>query len=392
MLKPVKKIQIPDWMSAAESVVVMTGLEGFGENPKSLFVGGCVRNELLGKPVEDIDIATQYTPEEVMDIFSDVEGIQCIPTGLDHGTITVVFRKKHFEITTLRKDIETDGRHAVVGFTKEWAVDAKRRDFTINTLLSDGHGNIYDPLETGISDLENKRIVFVGDPEGRIQEDYLRILRFFRFYGSYGEGGINQDGLKACAKHADGIKTLSRERITNEFLKILAEGNAPDILKIMFDNNVLSDLPSKKYERIYLKKLCALQEQYEQIDIAARLFVLGGFEPAYFDESLRLPHALKNKVVKFVMAANTLGYDDDKSIKKAIFHYGHDLVLQGYLLKAARGDLCDQKAIVDMILNWQAPDCPINGQTLIDEGYETGPELGQELERRQEEWLDEVLD
>lgn len=378
-------------MTAAETVVIMTGLGGFEKPPKSMFVGGCIRNELMGKPVQDIDIATQYSPEQVMELFQDVEHVQCIPTGLDHGTVTVVFRKKYFEITTLRHDVETDGRHATVAFTDDWIEDAKRRDFTINTLLADGYGNVYDPLVTAIKDIDDNRIVFVGEASQRIQEDALRILRFFRFSAGYGAGDIDSDGLKACAQHHDLIKGLSRERIMQEFLKILDIADPTVILKTMFDNKVLSDMPDNGYKSETLKILCDLQAQYAAQNTMARLFVIGGNKARFFDDYLRLSHAQKKALIKMDMVVSAMAFEDQKALKKAIFHHGNDLILQGYLLKAAIGTISVDEGMIDTLQNWEAPKCPITGQDLIDEGYVTGPDLGQELERRQAEWLDEVL-
>jgi len=391
MLKPFKQIQRPSWMTAAETVVVMTGLGGFENPPKSMFVGGCVRNELMEKPVQDIDIATKYTPEEVMNIFHDIEHVQVIPTGLDHGTVTVVFNKKYFEITTLRKDVQTDGRHAKIVYIDDWIEDAKRRDFTINTLLADGYGNIYDPLNTALLDIDKSRIVFVGNPEQRIQEDALRILRFFRFYAGYGAGDIDLKGLDACSKHHDLIKGLSRERITHEFLKIL-EGDEPaPVLKIMFDNNVLSDMADHNYNAKTLKTLCEMQIQYAAQNTMARLFVLAGNKARFYDDFLRLSHAQKKALIKMDMVVSAMTFDDQKALKKAIFYHGNDLILQGYLLKIAIGPDETDANMIKILQNWQAPECPITGQDLINEGYVTGPDLGQELERRQAEWLDEVL-
>ena len=174
-LKPVKTIEVQDWMASSETQSVMNVLNSKGQ--KALFVGGCVRNAVLGEAVEDVDIATIWTPEQVMEKLEEA-GIKAVPTGIEHGTVTAVIEKKTFEITTLRKDVETDGRRAVVAFTQDWLQDAQRRDFTMNTLLADEKGRIYDPTGDGLVDLEAKRVVFVGDPAQRITEDILRILRF----------------------------------------------------------------------------------------------------------------------------------------------------------------------------------------------------------------------
>lgn len=192
---------------------------------RALFVGGCVRNALLGEAVEDVDIATDALPENVTNI-AETAGFRAVPTGVDHGTVTVIARGVAHEVTTFRRDVETFGRHAVVAFTADVAQDAARRDFTMNALYATPDGAVIDPLG-GLPDLLARRVRFVGDPAARIAEDYLRILRFFRFHARYGDpaGGLDAEGLAACAGALEGLATLSRERVGNEMRKLLA---APD--------------------------------------------------------------------------------------------------------------------------------------------------------------------
>ena len=226
----------PPWMQDDATQKVMHILNNAvgdsQDSPQALFVGGSVRNWLLKQSVEDIDIATKLVPKEVVEKLK-AGNIKVIPTGIDHGTVTAVIEGKHFEITTLRHDVETDGRHAKVGFTQSWLEDAKRRDFTMNTLLADIEGNIYDPLGCGVEDAKAGHVVFVGDASVRIKEDYLRILRFFRFHAYYGRGDMDVAALEACRGAADNISTLSRERITQELLKILSVEDPTEILSVM---------------------------------------------------------------------------------------------------------------------------------------------------------------
>lgn len=386
----VKTIDIPDWVRDEATQKVMRAIGGFETPARSMFVGGCVRNLLMGKPISDIDIATQLKPEEVIERLNEA-GVKTVPTGIDHGTVSGIVDKSAYEITTLRSDDVTDGRRAVVSFSEDWVEDAERRDFTLNTLLMNCEGQVFDPLSKGLKDLNKSQITFVGNPEKRIQEDYLRILRFFRFYAQYGQGDIDTSGLKACAAHVDQISTLSRERITQEFLKILAVDDPIAVLKIMHKNNVLNTVSDSKYRPETLARLCALQKQYDVYDLMARLFVLAGNKARFFDDYLRLSHVQKKAIVKIDMAVNTLIYSNEKIIKKSIFYHGNDIVLQGYLLSCAIEALEPNDALINVLQNWQAPVCPLNGQTLLDEGYETGPEIGRELEYRIEEWLDETL-
>lgn len=210
----------PPWLRTSSTVNVMGVFTQAGK--KAYFVGGCVRNHLLGAPVSDFDISTDALPAETIKIAQDA-GLKAVPTGIEHGTITVISGGEPFEVTTFRRDVETDGRRAVVAFSKDILDDARRRDFTMNALYADKDGHILDPLN-GLPDIQCRQIRFIEDANQRIAEDYLRILRFFRFHAWYGDpdGGIDADGLAACADGIDGLDTLSKERIGAEMRKLLA--------------------------------------------------------------------------------------------------------------------------------------------------------------------------
>ncbi len=218
----VDRIDAP-WLAAPGPRAVCAALEGSGK--QALFVGGCVRNALLGRATADIDIATDARPEEVMALAA-AAGLKAVPTGVDHGTVTLVHRGAPIEVTTFRRDLATDGRRAVVAFSADVAEDAARRDFTMNALYARPDGVVIDPLG-GLPDLRAGRVRFVGDPAARIEEDYLRILRFFRFHAWYGDpaGGLDAEGLAACAAALGGLQKLSRERVGSEIRRLLA---APD--------------------------------------------------------------------------------------------------------------------------------------------------------------------
>ncbi len=390
LMKAVQKITIPDRVKTDALIRLMALIGGDVDAPKSLLVGGCVRNALMGVSSTDIDIATQYSPQEITEILTK-ENIKVIPTGIDHGTVTAVVKGTSFEITTLRTDEDTDGRHATVRFTDDWLADARRRDFTINTLLSDMDGNVFDPTGKALEDLKSCRVVFVGEAGQRIEEDYLRILRFFRFHAQYGEGAADVDALNACRKAADKISSLSRERITQEFLKILATDKAVEVLDLMFAHNILLDFKSEAYQADHLKHVIALQNKNQALDVVTRLFILNGNKPKFHDDILRLSHAQKNFLVKLEMVKHPHFYSDKKSLKKAIYHHGNNLMTQGLLLSSALGQTDESPKTIELVQNWQAPKCPITGQQLLAEGYQTGPELGQELARRQEEWLEDII-
>ena len=195
------------WLESQATRAVMRALEAAGGAGCARFVGGCVRNSLLGQPVDDIDIATRLRPEQTMAALK-AAGLKAVPTGVEHGTVTGVSERRPYEITTLRRDVETDGRRAVVAFTEDWAEDAARRDFRLNALYADAAGTVFDPTGGGLEDAAAGRIVFVGEAETRIREDYLRILRFFRFYAWYGRGEPDAGGLAACAALKGGMAQL----------------------------------------------------------------------------------------------------------------------------------------------------------------------------------------
>ena len=227
-----------DWLDHPGTQALMQALEGAGH--QALFVGGCVRNALLEEPVSDVDISTDATPETVTHL-AEAAGFKPVPTGIDHGTVTVVAQGKPHEVTTFRRDVETDGRRAVVAFSDKIEEDAQRRDFTMNALYADRHGTVIDPLN-GLPDLHARRVRFVGDPDTRIREDYLRILRFFRFHAAYGDpdGGIDADGLAACAALAEGLDSISKERITTELRKLLAANDPAPAVAAMAQSGILT--------------------------------------------------------------------------------------------------------------------------------------------------------
>ena len=227
-----------DWLDHPGTQALMQALEGAGH--QALFVGGCVRNALLEEPVSDVDISTDATPETVTHL-AEAAGFKPVPTGIDHGTVTVVAQGKPHEVTTFRRDVETDGRRAVVAFSDKIEEDAQRRDFTMNALYADRHGTVIDPLN-GLPDLQARRVRFVGDPDTRIREDYLRILRFFRFHAAYGDpdGGIDADGLAACAALAEGLDSISKERITTELRKLLAANDPAPAVAAMAQSGILT--------------------------------------------------------------------------------------------------------------------------------------------------------
>ena len=270
-----------DWLTRPATQTLCDAVLAGGY--RIFFVGGCVRNAVLGEPVGDLDLATDALPEQVIHLV-EAAGFKAIPTGIDHGTVTVLAGGIPHEITTFRHDVQTDGRHAVVSYSTDLAQDAARRDFTMNALYADPAGEVIDPLG-GLPDLLAHRLRFVGEPAQRIREDYLRILRFFRFSATYGDPalGMDAEGLAACAELADGIDGLSRERIGAEMRKLLSARDPAPALASMAASGVLRHVLSGADPR-YVAPLVHL-EAGAPPHWQRRLVVLGGQD---WDNALRL--------------------------------------------------------------------------------------------------------
>ena len=270
-----------DWLYQPKTQAVCQVLTGAGA--QALFVGGCVRNSLLGAPVADIDIATDATPERVMDL-AQAAGLKAIPTGMDHGTITVISDGEPHEVTTFRRDVETDGRRAVVAFSTDVAEDAARRDFTMNALYATPDGQVIDPLG-GLPDLTARRVRFIGSAQDRIREDHLRSLRFFRFHAWYGDeqDGMDAEALAAIAENLDGLSVLSRERVGAEVLKLLKAPDPAPAVATMRQIGVLQAILPGADDRA-LAPLVHLSDSHDPI---LRLAALG----SGFEDALRLSKA-----------------------------------------------------------------------------------------------------
>ncbi|MEL7301106.1 MAG: CCA tRNA nucleotidyltransferase [Pseudomonadota bacterium] len=257
------------WLSDVEAQEVCALLTDAGH--EAWFVGGCVRNALLGAPVTDLDISTDARPERVMAL-AKAAGMRAVPTGIDHGTVTLIHCGQPFEITTFRRDVETDGRHAVVAFAETLEEDARRRDFTMNALYADATGAVRDPV-AGLGDLAQRRFRFIGDAEARIREDYLRILRFFRFFAWYGTE-LDAEGLAACAAHGDGLATLSAERVTAEMVKLLSAPDPAPAVGALEQAGLLSRVLLGASAKLLGPSIHL--DPVAEIDAMARLAALGG--------------------------------------------------------------------------------------------------------------------
>ena len=344
------------------------------------YVGGAVRDELLGLRVSDIDLATKIRPEEVVERL-EAANIRAIPTGIDHGTVTAISQGLPVEITSLRRDVSTDGRRATVAFTDAWEEDAARRDFTINALSADPKtGEVYDYFG-GTDDLQARRVRFIGDPLQRIAEDHLRILRFFRFHARFGAGEPDAEGLMACSARANDLMALSRERIADEMLKLLAVDDPTPTVAVMLDHGIFRPvLPEIAIER--LPRLTALiaseHEARIEPDALRRLSALLP-EETEVAEDVGARLRLSNKARKLLacMADHELG----ASAQALAYYVGHHCAV-GRLLLAGRPR--DAAAIK----NWKAPRLPIGGGALIKRGLEPGPEVARRLKTIELRWAE----
>ncbi len=368
--------------------MIFSALQNKTVQPQILFVGGCVRNAVLGLPPGDCDLATIHPPFEVTRRLEGAK-IKVIPTGIDHGTVTAVVSGKPFEITTLRRDIKTDGRHAVVFFTQDWSLDAQRRDFTMNTLLADTAGNVYDPTGQGLSDLDAGRVVFVGDPAQRIAEDHLRILRFFRFHACYGRGEPDSEALAACQDAASNITTLSRERITQEILKILAIDHPANILEIMFKCNVMGDFVNLNCEISHLGMLTGLQKRLGSVSTAsvmARLTFLCAGDPEHIpviEKYLLFSNAARRTLESLLNATRS-----PFGIKERLYRFGRDVGGQSLLILAAMTGAVISENELDLIRHWEIPVLPVSGGDLKEMGLPDGPRIGEILKDVETWWVE----
>jgi poly(A) polymerase len=352
------------------------------------YVGGCVRDALVGRKGGDVDLATPERPERVLELLA-AAGIKAVPTGIEHGTVTAILRGHPFEVTTLRRDVQTFGRHAVVAFTDDWIEDASRRDFTMNALSADPDGTVHDPFG-GVADLRAGRVRFVGDPETRIREDVLRILRFFRFHAHFGTGAPDAAGVAACAKLAPLLPTLSAERIAAELRRLLAAPDPATTLELMRETGVLAILP----EITNVTRLRGLQAltAVEARDPVLRLAALLPDDPeaaAAVGERLRLSNEERARLL--ALAAPPLALwpaRTPRDLRRALYRLGAPTIRDLALLAQASGDAALGQAAYDAAKSWSPMALPVRGQDALTLGMSPGPRVGQ-LIAALEAWWEE---
>ncbi|WP_313007739.1 CCA tRNA nucleotidyltransferase [Brevundimonas vesicularis] len=372
------------WLESQATGAVMRALEAAGGAGCARFVGGCVRNSLLGQPVDDIDIATRLWPEQTMAAL-DAAGLKAVPTGVEHGTVTGVSERRPYEITTLRRDVETDGRRAVVAFTEDWAEDAARRDFRLNALYADAAGTVFDPTGGGLEDAAAGRIVFVGEAETRIREDYLRILRFFRFYAWYGRGEPDAVGLAACAALKGGMAQLSAERVSKEVLKLLAAPDPRAAVRAMAKTDVLAEVLPQAQPLALFEAMCELTD-----DPVMRLSALlpadaGGV--AEIAGRPRLSNAVRDRLAAAVADGPAVSPTmSDAEARAAIYRLGRR-TFEDRLMRAEAAGGGDGARLRVLAADWTPPKMPVGGRDLARLGLTPGPETGRVLKAFEDGWI-----
>jgi poly(A) polymerase len=366
------------WLKAPSLTRIFDVIEAGGGEIR--VAGGAVRNALMNLPVTDIDLASDLAPERVTELCV-AAGLQVVPTGIDHGTVTVVSEHIPYEITTLRHDVETDGRHATVSFTRDWAADAARRDFTMNALYCDRHGKIYDFIN-GYEAIRRKRIIFVGDPRRRIQEDHLRILRFFRFHAQFGRGAPDRAGLSACVSMRKKLAQLSAERVRQEMFKLLAAPGAVPTLKLMAQKGVLRELLAHTNDWRTLTRLPP--------DPVLRLMVLAK-EPESLREAWRLSKAEATRLEEARAAPALTPRLRPRERRAVLYGIGpsawRDAVRLTWAKSRAPLNARDWRALLAQPERWPIPALPLSGKDMIAAGAASGPALGEALRRAEDWWI-----
>ena len=363
-----------DWLSAHGTQAVFAALQANGNS--AFAVGGCVRNALMGVPVTDVDIATDATPDIVQSLAQDA-GLKSVPTGIEHGTITIVADDTGYEVTTFRADTETDGRHAVVRFSTDLVEDAARRDFTMNALYADASGRVIDPLG-GLPDLNSRHVRFIGNAQDRIAEDYLRILRFFRFAAWYGDPhlGFDSDALAAIADGLDGLSGLSRERIGAEMKKLLsAPDPAPAVGSMEQTGVLLAVLPGSVTRSLAL--LVHLEQNFGFVpDAIRRMAAIAVFDGT----ELRLSKKEQRRLAQYQSLIST-----NESASELGYRHGSDIARDVLLLRAALMEIPLKSDVLEAAETGAAQTCPVNAGDLMPD-Y-SGAALGEKLREIESRWI-----
>jgi poly(A) polymerase len=379
------------WLTSGGTARVLQLLNANGEEAR--VVGGAVRNALLKLPPGDIDIATTAVPEEVIRRARSA-GIKSVPTGIDHGTITLVIDGHPYEVTTLREDTETFGRKAKVAFGRDWVRDAERRDFTMNGLSVDANGVVHDYVG-GLADVAARRVRFIGDPDQRIAEDYLRILRFFRIHAAFGEADPDRDGYLACVRGRNGLASLSAERVRMEMLKLLVAGGAAAAVLAMADGGLLQSLIGGVAYTGPLSMMIAIERELGLPANAIRR--LAGLTVAVTEDAKRVAARLRLSNAE-AKALDSMGHRwwrfaarDESNARRLLYRIGAERYHDRVLLAWARGggDVSSVRwsDLAELPERWTPPKFPLKAADFISRGMAEGPALGHALTLAEDAWL-----
>lgn len=382
-----------EWFLKPETQAVFACLnrEGF----EVRVAGGAVRNTLLNEPVHEVDFATTARPADTLRLAAQA-GHKTAPTGISHGTVMVIVNGVPFEVTTLRRDVETHGRYATVEFSDDWAEDARRRDFTMNALYAGSRGQVYDPLG-GLADIEARLVRFVGDADTRIREDYLRILRFFRFSAQYAQCDFDREAIAAAVRQRHGLRKLSRERIRAELLRILVARRAVDAVEVMDESGLLLLLLGGVMQRSRFERLCQIEAALEQRpDPILRLASLGVYiqeDAARLAAKLRLSVQETNELLGLAAAAPRMNAALGKpGLEALLYRLGPHLYRGRALLAWASGEGSPADEAwtfaAGLAQSWRRPAFPVTGADLIAKGWEPGVALGKRLKELEELWIE----
>jgi len=378
------------WLTDAKTRAVLDAL-----GPDSRFVGGAVRNTLLGREVSDIDIATPLLPDVVAKRLT-AAGLGAVPTGVEHGTITAIASGTPFEVTTLRRDVATDGRRAVVAYTTDWKEDAARRDFTMNALYATADGEVID-LVGGVADLNAGRVHFVGDATTRIREDYLRILRLFRFHAWYGKGEIDAEALRAAAAEKAGLAQLSGERVQKELLRLLEAENPAPVLRTMAAAGILSVLLPGALSITRLEHLAAIDaEAFFTPDPLLRLSALLPNDVSVADAvaaKLKLSNTQALRLADIAGAKEKIvSYLSVKEVRKLLYRIDtgpfKDRVFLKWADDAKNSNAVQWRMLLAVADAWERPRFPLSGREVMLAGVPEGPLVGKILAEVEDWWVD----
>ena len=386
----------PHWMTASATAAVLDALEAAGGPDCARFVGGCVRNALVGRTIDDIDIATRLTPEHVTAALQ-AAGIRALPTGIEHGTVTAVSNHLPHEITTLRRDVSTDGRRATVAFTDDWHEDAKRRDFTLNALYARRDGGIFDPTGHGVADARAGRIVFVGDPEQRLREDHLRNLRFFRFYAWFGKGAPDPAAVAACAALKDSVDNLAAERISKELLKLLAADDPRAAVRLMAETGVLDVVLKLPADLGRFEALCGIEgDQLFENDPVLRLAALlpsDQVAAARLAERLRLSNPDRDRIVAALSPTPVMkSWMSPREIRREVYRGGRgtfrDRAKLAWAAAPRTATTMQWRGLIALADGWSPPSLPLTGEEVMNAGVPKGPLVGRVIREVEDWWVD----